>query len=73
MLRKMQHAKCILRATSDGCVCTGSDPAAVRHRLALDSVSHFIDTIRAMNDMNEKIIVIIIKARFTKGTRVTCP
>ena len=31
MLRKMQHVKCILRATSDGKpVCTGFDPAAAR-------------------------------------------
>ena len=50
MLRKMQHVKCILRATSDGwqaCFARDPIPPPRGHKLALDSVSFIVDTIRA--------------------------
>ena len=50
MLRKMQHVTCIPRATSDGLASLYARdpiPPPRGHRLALDSVSFIVDTIRA--------------------------
>ena len=58
MLRKTQHVKCILRATSDGWqACMHGDPIPPPrgHRPALDSVSFIVDTIRSMNEKKNRM------------------
>ena len=74
MLRKMQHVKCILRATSDGwqsLYARDPIPPPRGRRLALGSVSFIVDTIRAFRNITELDITSHYRHNFVRDFSLT--